>query len=151
MSYRKVELTFSALFFLLGMLLFIHTFDSSYAVLETDLSKGPVFFPRIVLTVWMGCCLAIFINGFFKKDASKNFLWGKVLTGWLLIGAFVFLYDIIGFIASGLLFFFSMAWFMGYRNKLILIPTVFGYVLTLYFVFTRALGFSLPSLPGIGG
>ena len=151
MGYRKVELTFSAVFFLLGMLLFIHTFDSAYAVLETDLSKGPVFFPRIVLTVWMGCSLAIFINAFFKKDSTKEFLWGKVLPGWHLIGVFVLLYDLIGFIAAGLIFFFSMALFMGYRNTKILIPTVFSYVLILYFIFTRVLGFVLPGLPGLGG
>lgn len=74
-----------------------------------------------------------------------------MLTGWLLIGVFVLLYDLIGFIAAGLIFFFSMALFMGYRNTKILVPTVFSYVLILYFIFTRVLGFVLPGLPGLGG
>lgn len=150
MGYRKTELTFSAIFFLIGMLLFIHTFDSTYDVLEMDLSKGPMFFPRIIFTVWMGCCIAIFINAFFKKDIDKPFLWKKVLTGWLLIALFVVLYGTIGFIASGIIFFTSMALFMGYRNKIILSLTVIGYVALLYFIFTKVLGFVLPSLFELG-
>jgi hypothetical protein len=144
MTYKKLECLFGALLLLSGMGLLYHTFSPRYEDMAQDISVGPMFFPRIVLTLWLLCSAGIIIQALHSRKETQEFLWKRVCIVFLLMALFVALFMYGGFILTGSLFFIAMSAFLGYRRPLVLIPFAVIYIVFVDYLFRELLLFYLP-------
>ena len=87
----------------------------------------------------------ILING-LRKSSDKKFLTLDVLKypfiAWLLIGIYVLLFWLTGYLVSSAIMIISLMFFMKQRNFKVMFSIVTIYLLLVYFVFIKILGVS---------
>ncbi len=146
MTYARLECFFGIVLLLSGGGLFWHTFSPRYEDMAQDISVGPMFFPRIVLVLWLLCACGIIRGALRGRKEAQAFLWGRVLAVFLLMALFVALFMHGGFVPVGSAFFIAMAFFLGYRRLAVLVPFAVAYILGVDYLFRNILQFYLPTL-----
>lgn len=150
MTYRKQELLFGLALLLIGSGLMYHTFDPTYAAMAADISVGPMFFPRMVLTIWLVCSLGIIVHAYRAAERTVPFAWRKVLAALGVLLFFALFFSTLGFLPVGICCFFGLAWILEFRKPGILLGISVGYVLLVDFVFRVVLKSYLPGFSPFG-
>lgn len=145
MTYRKQEISFGILGMVVGGLLMVHTFDSSYELMAQDLTIGPMFFPRILFTIWLICATGITYQAMRKEETIVPFLWLRVIAAFVALLFFAATFNFLGFITIGVISFFMLSWIIGYRKPGRLAIYSCGYVVFIALVFRYALQSFLPA------
>lgn len=151
MNNRTQEICFSATLFLVGVLLMYHTFQSGYDDMAQDINVGPMFFPRLVLGVWIFCTALMTLGAVLYGAADKPFLWWRVLGALGVLGFFVASLETLGFILVGSICFFCLGWLIGYKHPARLFFIGVAYVFLVQTIFEKILQCYLPACKFLGG
>lgn len=113
--------------------------------LNFDLKGNAGVMPLLLDALLAIFSLIIFIGG-LKKSSDKKFLSYDVLKFpfliWLLVGVYVFLFWLTGYLISSAIMIPVLMIFMKQRNFKIIFSITAVYVLLVYFVFIKILGVS---------
>jgi hypothetical protein len=143
---------------LAAVLLLVHAGSEKYVAGIADYGFSPVFFPEILLIVWLGLSLVLAIKSFLgmrleledpdalslEKDANR-------IAPPILCLILTVLYSVlmvqIGFLFSSVLYSIAFMLIFGYRRMLaiLLISTIFPVIL--WYVFNFSLHMPLPTSP----
>lgn len=150
MTYRKQELLFGLIVLLIGGGLMYHSFDPSYAEMAQDMPTGPMFFPRIVLTLWLVCAVGILVQACRKADKVVRFAWNKVLAAMGVLVLFPLCFMTLGFLPVGICCFIGLGWILDFRRPWLLLAISVGYILLVDFTFRVILQSYLPGYSPFG-
>ena len=151
MNYRCQEIVFGVCLLLLGSLLMYHTFDPAYAQMAGDLSLGPMFFPRLLLVIWLICATGITVLAVRKANVAREFLWGRVLAAFATLAFFALFFEYLGFFLIAVVTFFLLSRIIGFRRYALLGIISCAYVAFLYVLFKTVLQSYLPIGTVFGG
>ena len=143
MNLKLKNSLFGLISFCLGSALLLSTFTYK----ETSIAGeyGKMFYPRIVLSVWMFLSALIVVQDALKSTVLwENIALGKVAIAAAIIGLACFSLIEFGFIPAGILFYIAYAYATGYRNLKILIPLSITYVVSIWAIFTYVFLIQLP-------
>lgn len=132
---------------LVAVFLLWHTFDPVYASLLSGLQFGPVFFPRIILTIWL--CLAvpmIFVVPLTMRDTileSRKYWPG--IAFFLTLGVYLWLMPRLGYLISTFLFSVALQFIAGERKIVSLLVWSVALSGLSWFCFEHLLEIILPS------
>ncbi len=122
----------------------------SFETSESPDIAGPLLFPHLVLTVWMGTSLLVAVLN-VPRSRPPGFATAKIPGALRLIaiaglsGAFALLLPTLGFGAGALLFFIPVAVLCGERRFVILGLTSVVFILAVWALFTLLFGIPLPT------
>ncbi|NLE55333.1 MAG: tripartite tricarboxylate transporter TctB family protein [Lentisphaerae bacterium] len=129
MTYRFQELMFGLFMLAVGGALMLHSFSPQYALMAQDIQTGPMFFPQIILTIWIICAVAMIIRA-WGDDAKKKvpFQWLRVAGAVAIMSMFIFFFDKIGYFPSGFCCFFGLGLILGHKHpgRLLLVSIVYA-------------------------
>ncbi len=146
MSRKQIELMFSGFMLLLGIGFMYHTFDPEYQQMGIGAQVGPIFYPRILLVVWLLLSVGMLIEAAVKNGAKgKDISWKNALLMLLLIGLCVAAMEYIGFLLSSVAFFFISCLIFGYRRYFIMVPVSIAFPVGLWLIFVHVLNIPLPT------
>ena len=72
MSRKQIELMFSGFMLLLGIGFMYHTFDPEYQQMGIGAQVGPIFYPRILLVVWLLLSVGMLIEAAVKNGGERQ-------------------------------------------------------------------------------
>jgi len=116
-----------------------------------DLGVSPVFFPLLLIYIWLVLSILILTRGLIlrkKQQPTKiqiNFI--KSLKGFLIVCLYAYLMPILGFYLASVFFSLSFMTVFGYQRKFPLLTISFLFPLLLWYIFTFLLNVSLPVSP----
>lgn len=147
---KSLPLIFSGGMMLISGFLLLHSFIApphTAASLDTDF--GILFYPRIVLTIWLGCATSLFFQYLYKKRlfTLKSLSWKLLGTSMALTLMVCIVFEYLGFIPGCIAFCFLYPFLLGYRNLKVLVPVAVLYAIALWFTFNKVLLIVLPESP----
>ncbi|MDL2209624.1 tripartite tricarboxylate transporter TctB family protein [Desulfovibrio sp. OttesenSCG-928-O18] len=147
---KILPLIFSGTMMLISGFLLLHSFvfpPHTAASLDTDF--GILFYPRIILTVWLGCATALFFQYLYQKRkfVLKSINWKLLGVSILLTLIVCIMFEYLGFLPGCIVFCFLYPFALGYKNLKVLIPVSILYAVSLWFVFNKVLLIILPESP----
>jgi|GEM_PF-2931226 len=116
-----------------------------------DSGFSPVFFPLILIYVWLGLSILLLTRGLIRRKKQQptkiqiSFI--KPLKGFLIVCIYAYLIPILGFYLASVIFSLIFMTVFGYRSKLPLLIISFIFPLLLWYIFTFLLNLSLPVSP----
>ena len=125
-----------------GALLF-----STFGYKETSISGeyGKMFYPKIVLWLWVFLSILIIIQDALKARMHfSRVAWSKLAIAATIIGLACVFPVKVGFIPAGILFYIAYCYASGYRNMKVLIPLSVVYVVGIWALFTHVFLIQLP-------
>ena len=145
-----LPLFFSGAMALISGFLLLHSFiwpPHSPPVLDTSI--GVMYYPRVVLSIWLGCAIVLFFQNLFKKRllTLHNIDWKCLGISIGLTLLVCLLFDFFGFLPGCIVFCFLYPFLLGYKNSKILIPFCVLYTVLLWYVFNKILLIHLPEIP----
>jgi hypothetical protein len=150
------ETVFGVLALLVGAGFFWSTFDPAYDVLGRGTARGPMFFPRILLVVWLGLAGILTFRGLTGRPLDegttdlRHLQWSRIIATIVIVAVGAWAIGIVGFAFAMMLTTAAVSITLGWRRPLILVPLCVGWPLVVWYVFTELLRFSLPSSPWFG-
>ena len=139
---------FSGFLLLLALSLLVHTYSDEYEGMGIGAEFGPMFYPRILLWMWIGIpglLVVTSVVGKTKAPAAQK--WGRLFGMFALVALCTLLLTQIGFLFSILLFSLSSSWFMGYRKPLGLVLSGIVFPVATWYLFHEILLIRLPVSP----
>ncbi len=119
---------YGLILFFIGLGFLIHTFNGKY---QFDLLFGDVstvFFPRVVLIIWIGLSIILILRGYFSNrladDSHRTFYKGapRLLLVLTVLVLTTFILWIVGLFLGGPILLIALGLAFGYRRLIILIP-----------------------------
>ena len=150
MTYRTQQLVFGVFLVLSGFAMLLHTFDASYVGMAQDVSVGPMFFPRLIISVWIICACGITLEALKLDNVPLAFEWGKVLAAVGVLALFALCFPVLGFLITGVGCFAGLSLILGYKRKGLLLIISAAYVLFVDFTFRTVLQSYLPTFSLFG-
>lgn len=144
------DLVFGCLSLLTSGLLFLESTSDKYVITAQDYGFNPVFFPRILLILWMLLSLVVVFRGvatFKRPSAEPADSLERPLLAFLLTCAYTVLMHIVGFLFSSVLFCAAFMLLFGYRRLSVVLPTAVVFNVLVWYIFTFTLGVVLPASP----
>lgn len=143
---RSARLAFALALVLLGGGLLVHSFAARYAGMGIGAAVGPVFYPRILLGLWL---LLGFVVLWEAARASGpagagTLRWGPPLLMLGATAAAIWAMRWVGYIGIAAPLAFACGWLLGYRRLAILALTAAIAGVASWWLFDRALGIPLP-------
>ena len=143
--YRAV---FGGVLCLIGAGLLLHTFDPHYEDMGIGAEFGPMFYPRILLVLWVGLSIGLVVEPFLGKESDvPRQRWGRLVVMLALVAACTFLLTEIGFLFATVLFCLTASYFMGYRGPIGLVLTGLVFPFCTWYLFDKILLILLPTSP----
>ena len=135
----------SVILLLVGAGLMLSTFGLQFADLGGAFS--PMFFPRIVLMMWVALALLNVMSDVMAQSASKPIRLGTVAVISVAFVAYVILLPKLGFFLCSVPLAFGMLWVLEVRNPLALVGISVGVPGGLVALFNHVLTMPLPVSP----
>lgn len=131
----------------IGVLLFVHSFDEKYAGMGIGAEFGPVFYPRVLLVLWILLAGILTVQTLWRTRAIAAQDWLMIVRVMVIVSASTLLMEVIGFLLSAILFCIAYPWVTGYRRPvgLILVGLIFPVVV--WYLFENVLMIRLPANP----
>lgn len=137
---------------LAGGFLFLHTFDSRYVGLGIGAKFGPVFYPRILLGLWILVAGLILAAEIRKPDVQLPPLnWPALIRVLAVMGLAVWSIQAIGFLLASIFFSSSYAWIMGHRRPIPIVLVGVMFPIGAWYLFHHILMIRLPVNIWLGG
>lgn len=147
MSYRFLHSLFSGTLFVCGAVLFAHTYDARYLQMGGEVNS--LFYPRFLFVIWMVMSAGmLWQSRRISPDESRPYAWRQLGIATSCIALFLVLFAYVGFIVASTVFFILFAMFLGVRAVPRLTALAIAYSVCIYYLFTRVLQISLPTLGG---
>lgn len=145
MPYRSLQSFFAATMLLCGLGLFLHTFSAEYDAMSDN--AGALLYPRFLFFLWILTSVGVLWDS-LHLDAKtiKDVEWLRVIMASAIVGLFIFLFSVVGFVIASSLFFSLFAIFLGARNFALVIGLAVVYSYGINYIFTQLLQISLPAL-----
>ena len=128
--------------------LLLHTYDPHYEEMGIGAEFGPMFYPRILLILWIGLAIGLIVEAVIGGQPSVDRQrWGMLIGILALVSACTFLLGAIGFLFAALLFSFIACLFLGYREPIGLVLTGLIFPFCTWYLFHQILMIRLPTSP----
>lgn len=143
---RSAHILFALTLLALGGGLFAHSFASRYDSMGIGSSVSPVFYPRILLGLWMALSVIVLAQAFLRPGGAGQAQrsWAAPLTIMAAVAGSIWAMRYLGYIGIAAPLAFICGWLLGYRRPLILILVALVIGLASWWLFDRALGIPLP-------
>lgn len=148
MSRFSMDVVYGSVLLVVGGLLMLSTFDPKYQGFGIGSDLSPVFFPRVLLSLWLALSAVILLRGLRPSVAGwprqeKARCAGVVAV----VLAFTWAMTVVGFLFAMIPCFMVVSVLLGYRRPLPIL--VFGLLVPLltWFVFTEMIEVFLPTSP----
>ncbi len=151
MSSRSQAL-FGGVALLAGIGLLANSFSPHYESMGIGASVGPMFFPRILLGLWIALAALLTIQPLAggTSPLPRQRL-GMLLGLVALAGTAALLMILIGFLLSSILFCLATTLFLGYRGLAGIVLTGIVFPLAIWYLFQKVLLVPLPVSPWFPG
>lgn len=146
---RMADILFVVFCLGLGGVLLVHTYSDSYIGTGLGAAASPVFYPRILLLIWLALGLAILAQSFAQRaladtQASSQRDMKSSVLAIVALAVAVALFQSAGYLLVSVPLAFAIGWFLGERRVLPLaIVSVCAGVFT-WWLFDRLLAIPLP-------
>lgn len=132
--------------------LLVHTFDPHYQDMGIGAQFSPMFYPRILLVLWIGLSIGLIVEPFLggERDVPQQ-RWGMLFGMLALVAACTFLLTAIGFLFASILFCLTASFYLGYRGPIGLVLTGLVFPFCTWFLFDKVLLILLPTSPWFTG
>lgn len=146
LAMRLKNIIFGVVMLAIGAFLLSSSYSTSYSGAEME--NGPMFFPQILLWLWVALSVGIIIED-LRKNAPivQRQQVGTLLLVMALVGAACVLLSIVGFIPVCFVFFAGYGYVLKFRNLPILFLISAAFTVLIWAVFNYALQISLPEVP----
>jgi len=136
MKHQK-QVILGLLLLCIGCGLLAHTYDSQYLNDQIDVQFGPMFYPTLILVMWILLSLGMIVEGLLKSPVtSQNKLNMPMLVMFSLLAVFfIIILDYAGFLISSIFFFLLSSLIIGWRKPISLIATGILFPLITWYVF----------------
>lgn len=125
-----------------------HTFDPIYQVSFMTAGRGPVFFPRLVLSAMLLFSLIVLWEDRGKEaESHARGSYIRTIAALVTTGLYTLAITRIGFVFSTVIFSALLPWFMGYRRVSVILVLAVVYTLAVWYVFEKVFLIVLPSSP----
>lgn len=143
---RSYRISFALVLLLLGGALFAHSFAARYAAMGIGSPVNPVFFPRILLTLWLVLAVVILIEAFRLPPDEHNdtHRWQAPIAMIAVVGLSIWAMRWVGYIGIAGPVAFACGWLLGYRRVVVLFAIAVVAAAVTWWLFDRALGIPLP-------
>ncbi|MEX0732693.1 MAG: tripartite tricarboxylate transporter TctB family protein [Aquisalimonadaceae bacterium] len=146
-----LDLAFGLMMLIVGSLLFYESFDAGSSRLLAGHQFPPMFYPRILLAIWMLLSLTLIGRGalLLKVDIKADRI-NLVRVGicMVLCGIYVaWLVPAVGFLIASIPFAFVLTIFLGARHKFWVPAISIGFPVIAWYVFQSILRIPLPRSP----
>ncbi len=139
-----VGLAFAAATVALGL----HSFSDIYETAYQTAGRGPVFFPRILLSAMLLLSLLVVLDGLRQKPLQLPARETRTVLAAIAVTAlYVFSITAIGFLLATVVFLFLLPLILGYRRLVILAPFSLGYAIGTWYLFEEVFQIILPKSP----
>jgi len=139
---------FAGFLLLAGAGLLIHSYDARYEGMGVGAAVTPMFYPRILLWLWVLLAMALVVKPLMGKERNvPTQRWPALLGIVATAGAGAALMNVIGFLFSSILFCLAASLQMGYRRPLGLVLTGIVFPLATWYLFQKLLMIPLPVSP----
>ncbi len=132
-----------------GAFLLWEASDPKYRSMGVGTPFDPVFYPRILLYIWMAVASAVTLRGLVRREAppKETHDWVKlaVITG--VIGAYTFSISFLGFFFSSVLLCGTVCLFLRVKQPVLLVIFSVLFPLATWFTFVHLLALPLPVSP----
>lgn len=135
--------------FAVSIFFWIESFDEAYDVPATSAGRGPMFFPRILLSAWTALALIVTLRG-LREPPVGALRWRTVLT---VMGAMaVTALYVAGILHAGFLIATTgvallLPLVLGYRNIAVILLFAAVFPVTTWWLFDKVFKIILPSSP----
>lgn len=145
------DIGFSVFSIAVAIALLYESYLPKYAAGAGDYGFSPVFFPTILIYLWLTLSVLILLKGLAtrsRQDQAKSEIsFSRPLIGFLLTGAYAYLMPLLGFTAASILYSASFMLILGYRRAMPVLLVSLLFPILMWYVFTFLLNVSLPVSP----
>ena len=148
MSRLSMDAVYGGALLVVGATLMLSTFDPKYQGFGIGSDLSPVFFPRVLLALWIALSALILVRG--VRAATND--WPRQLKARcagviVVVLGFTWAMTVVGFLFAMIPCFMIVSLLLGYRRPLPIL--VFGLLVPLltWFVFTEMIEVLLPTSP----
>ncbi|MEO1019737.1 MAG: tripartite tricarboxylate transporter TctB family protein [Pseudomonadota bacterium] len=147
MTSRLPGIMFGAVLALLGAGFYFHTYSERYVGLGIGAEFGPMFYPRIILGIWVVIAVAAAIEAALVPSPAgatpKRWGTAAVIGGLIVLAIAAMPYA--GFLASMMTFFLIAVPVLGYRKPLPWLLAGIGFPTAIWYLFHEILVIRLPT------
>jgi putative tricarboxylic transport membrane protein len=144
------DLAYGGVLFVIGAILFASTFDPRYSGMGIGSDFSPMFFPRVLLAVWMGLSVLIAVR-FMLANLPEEVLpaqrWSRLTAVCIAVAVFTWLMEAIGFLLAMVPACIVVALLFGYRRPGPLIGFSVVFPVAIWLIFIKAIQVPLPYSP----
>lgn len=145
------EIGFSLFSIAIAVALAIEAASSKYAAGAGDYGFSPVFFPSILIYLWLGLSVLILLKGLAirasQDGGASEVSFSRPMIGFILTAAYAYVMPIIGFTISSILYAGCFMVILGYRKVVAVIAISLLFPFLMWYVFTFLLNVPLPVSP----
>jgi putative tricarboxylic transport membrane protein len=153
MRQATVDLLIGVVLLALALFLLWESTDPRYAVRVPGHAFGPMFYPRLILGIWVVIAVVIMLRGALlmsSDDSVQALQWGQLASVVVVTGVYMWVVTLLGFVLSSALFMFVVLMLLGFRRPIIVGALSIGFPLAAWFVFQFLLRIPLPTSPWSG-
>lgn len=144
---RASHIAFAFALLLMGAALFLHSFAPRYQAMGIGSPVNPVFFPRILLMLWLGLAVAIVVAALRLNEPGQErppMAWAPPLGMIAVMAASIWAIRWFGYIGVAGPLALACGWLLGYRRTGILLTVAALLAFGTWWLFDQALGIPLP-------
>jgi putative tricarboxylic transport membrane protein len=145
------DIGFSVVSIAIALGLLYESYLPKYAAGAGDYGFSPVFFPTILIYLWLVLSLLILLKGLAIRSkqgqAVLDISFSRPLIGFLLTAGYAYLMPVIGFTISSVSYAALFMVILGYRRPIPLISIAILFPILMWYVFTFLLNVPLPVSP----
>ncbi len=145
------DIGFSVFSIAIALGLLYESYLPKYAAGAGDYGFSPVFFPTILIYLWLTLSVLILLKGLAtrsRQDQAKSEIsFSRPLIGFLLTGVYAYLMPVIGFTIASVSYAALFMLILGYRRPIPLISISLLFPVLMWYVFTFLLNVPLPVSP----
>ena len=143
-----MDAVYGGVLLLIGALLMLSTFDPRYQGFGIGSDLSPMFFPRLLLTLWLVLSGVILVRGLMGGAGHWPFQMKARCAGVVVVVlGFTYAMTVVGFLFAMIPCFMIVSLLLGYRRPAPIV--VFGLLVPIltWFVFTEVIEVFLPTSP----
>jgi hypothetical protein len=153
MRQGTLDLLIGVVLLALAVFLLWESNDPRYAVRVPGHEFGPMFYPRLILGIWVAIAVVIIVRGALlmsSDDSVQALRWGQLASVVVTTGVYMWVVTLLGFVLASALFIFIVLMLLGFRRPIIVGALSVGFPLATWFVFQFLLHIPLPTSPWSG-
>lgn len=147
---RGWDLAYGCVLFVIGASLFASTFDPRYTGMGIGSDFSPMFFPRVLLALWIGLSILIAARCMFANlpdEVLPAQRWSRVAAVCVAVAIFTWLMESIGFLLAMIPACIIVGLLFGYRRAVPLVGFSVVFPVAIWLIFVKVIQVPLPYSP----